>query len=71
MKLVTISENAPIIRRVQYSPAAIYIQFPDGNTWEYIIYDDLSLRQLLRRYKYNVGRLVAELKRLGVEAQKI
>jgi len=60
----------PIIRRIQWSPAAIWIQFPSGETWEYVVYENRWLEDILRRNRRNGGRVVAALKKLGVEARK-
>lgn len=64
-------DEIPVIKRIQWSPAAIYIMYPSGKVWEYVIYDDPVLKDLLRRYKYNVGNLIAALKRLKIEANPI
>jgi hypothetical protein len=63
--------QGPIIKRIQWSPAAIYIQYPSGDIWEYVVYEDRWLRDILRSHRRNVGRVVAELKKLNVEARKV
>lgn len=63
--------QGPIIRRIQWSPAAIYIQFPSGDLWEYVVYENRWLQDILRRHRRNVGRVVAELKKLNAEARKV
>ena len=71
MKLNTILENGPIIRYTQYNPAVIYIQFPNKEVWEYVLYDNWKLRNLLKSHRRNVGRLVSVLKKMGVESRKV
>jgi|2_EtaG_2_1085320.scaffolds.fasta_scaffold00515_22 hypothetical protein len=66
-----IEAAGPVIRRVAYKPAVIYIQFPNGETWEYLVYEDKWLKDILKRHGRNVGRVVTALKKLGVEAQKM
>ncbi len=65
------TEKNPIIRSIQYNPAVIYIQFPGGDIWEYVLYDNWKLKNLLKSYRRNVGRLVANLKKMNVEARKL
>lgn len=72
MKLRILLENAaPVIRRVTYSPAAIYIQYPSGDTYEYMIYDNRQCQNLIKMYGKNVGRLASMLKKLNVEFTKV
>lgn len=64
-------EAAPVIRNIVWSPAAIVIQFPNGDKWEYVVYDNAVLRRLVHSYRLNVGRLVAKLREGGFEARRI
>ncbi len=59
-------EKGPFIRYVQYNPAVIYIQFPSGDVWEYVLYDNWKLKNLLKSYRRNVGKLVSVLKKWGL-----
>lgn len=70
LQIITESDN-PIILRTIFRPAAICIKFPNGDIWEYVLYDDELLRDLLKKYRFNVGNLVAALKRMKVEANKL
>jgi len=64
MRLKIITEDSGItIRRILYSPAAIYLQYPNGDVWEYVIYDDHVLKDILKRYRFNMGRLSSAVKR--------
>jgi hypothetical protein len=76
MRLRFIIENerhrGPIIRSIQWSPAALTVQFPSGEIWEYVIYENRWLQDLLRSHRRNVGRLVAAVKRIpNIEAQRV
>jgi len=73
MKIRYICESSgkPVIRRVSYQPASVFIQFPSGDTYEYIIYDDNALNVLLKKYKRSTGALVAALKRLNIDFKKV
>jgi hypothetical protein len=64
--------QGPIIRNIQWSPAAITIQFPSGEIWEYVIYENRWLQDLLKSHRRNVGRLVAAMKRIpNIEVQRV
>jgi len=63
MKLEGIKKDEFRILRVMYSPAAVYIRFPNDDEWEYVIYDDAVLKQLLTSHRRNIGRLVSNLRR--------
>lgn len=63
-------ERRPVIRSVSYSPAAIRIQFPNGDLWEYVVYDDVQLDNILRKYRRNMGKLVSVLRK-HFEARKL
>jgi hypothetical protein len=69
VRLESISQDGPKVVKTMFSPAAITIRFPSGDEWEYVIYDDATLRQLLRSHRKNVGRLVSNLRRF--ESQKV
>ena len=69
MKIDSISRDGPKIVKTVFSPAAIVIRFPSGDEWEYVVYDDAKLRQLLKSHRKNVGRLVSNLRHY--ESQKV
>lgn len=69
MKLQSIV-GKPFIRRTQYRPAVLVIQFPSGDVWEYHINDDTLMDTMLRKYGKNVGRLVSMLKKYNIKATK-
>lgn len=71
MKLQILYESGPIIRSVQWSPAVIRIQYPDGSTWDYLVNENSWLKDLLRKHKRNPGRLVAALKRMNVTSYEV
>ena len=63
--------QGPLIRGVTWRPAILTVQFPGGEVWEYMVYEDKWVRDLMRRHKRNAGRLVAAIKNLpGVIATK-
>lgn len=67
-----LSETGIIVRKILYSPAAVYIEYPNGDVWEYVIYDDHILRDIKHRYRYNIGRFAAAVKRAaGSDARMI
>jgi hypothetical protein len=59
MKLDEIS-GVEIVRTV-WSPAAVYIRYPNGDVWEYLVYDNATLRRILRGRR-NMGRVISQLK---------
>ena len=73
MRLNTITEDTGISIRCIYNPAVAYIRYPDGSEWEYIIYDNHTLRQILssKSNRLNRGRLVAAIKAAASESNKI
>tara|TARA_R110000868_G_scaffold118613_5_gene314553 strand:- start:1531 stop:1818 length:288 start_codon:yes stop_codon:yes gene_type:complete len=72
MKLRVLSETGDFkMVRASFSPAVVYIQFPNEDVWEYLIYDDALLNQLLRQHGRNTGRLVANLKQFKSRKVKI
>lgn len=72
MKLRVLSETGDIkIVRASFSPAVIYIKFPNEDVWEYLIYDDIILNRLLEKHGRNTGRLVANLKQFKSRKVKI
>lgn len=71
MKLYIIENSGIQIRKILYSPAAIYLQYPNGDIWEYVIYDDHILRDILRRHRLNMGRLSIAVKRAASDSQKV
>ena len=61
----------PFVRSVTWKPAILTVQFPSGEIWEYVVYEDRWVQDLMRRHKRNTGRLVAAVKKLpGVIATK-
>lgn len=59
--------DGPKVRSIQWSPAIIVIQFPSGDTWEYLIYENGWLETLMRKHRRNTGRLVAALRKWVVD----
>ena len=63
MRIKTITESSGIVvRRILYNPAAIYIQYPNGDIWEYVIYNNKTLRDIIKKYRFNMGRLSSAVK---------
>jgi hypothetical protein len=57
------SKDQPHIIVVKHNPASIIVQFPSGRKYEYMIYEESWLNDILKIRKYP-GRLVAKLKKL-------
>ena len=64
-------KQSPVVGGVRWSPASIKIQFPNGDLWEYIVYEDRWLKRLLKSYGRNVGRLASELNKLNCDKRKL
>lgn len=67
MKLDEIS-GVEIVRTI-WSPAAVSIRYPNGDVWEYLVYDNATLKRILRGRR-NMGRVISQLKRYDSEKIK-
>lgn len=65
MKLSLICETIvkPVVTNVMFNPASVRVRFPNAELWEYRIYDNIILNNLIRKYNKNVGKFVSELKK--------
>lgn len=65
MRLSVISENIakPVVKTILFNPASVTVQFPNGESWQYRVYDNNILNNLIYKYGRNVGKFVAALKK--------
>jgi len=71
LKLMT-EETGIIVRKILYNPAVVYIEYPNGDIWEYVIYDNHTLKDIRYRYRHNIGQFVSAVKQAaGSDARVI